>query len=68
MNITHDKKIDAQYISLKKGKIAYTKKETDWLFFDCAKNGDILGIEILNASNNPLPLSALKGFLEHKVV
>ena len=52
MKITYDKKADAKYIYLKKGKINFTKKVKDWLLFDYSKNGEMLGIEILNASKN----------------
>jgi len=54
MQIEHDKIADAKYIRIKKGKIMRTKKESDWLLLDLAKNGDILGIEILQASKNLL--------------
>lgn len=60
MKITYDKVADAQYVYLRKGKISYTKKEKDWLLFDYDKNGNILGIEILNPSKNPFIVSANK--------
>ena len=56
MEIKYDKKIDAKYVYIKKGEIAYTKKEQDWLLFDCAKNGDVLGVEILDASQHLVSL------------
>lgn len=63
MNIKYDKKADTKYVRIKKGKIAYTKKEQDWLLYDCAKNGDVLGVEILDASQHVLSLSTIKGKL-----
>lgn len=68
MKTEYDKQSDAKYIRIKKGKIAQTKKEQDWLFFDCAKNGDILGVEILNASKNLISISVAKeSFLGYSV-
>ncbi len=63
MEIKYDKKIDAKYVRIKKGKISHTKKEQDWLLFDCAKNGDILGVEILDASKHLVSLSTIAGRL-----
>lgn len=60
MNIKHDSIADAQYIYLKKGKISYTKKEAEWVLYDYNKEGQVLGIEILNVSRNPLAGSILK--------
>lgn len=61
MNITYDSENDTKYVRINKGKIAYTKKEHDWLLFDCAKNGDVLGIEILNFSKHLITVLTLKG-------
>ena len=63
METKYDKKIDAKYVQIKKGKIAHTKKEQEWLLFDCAKNGDVLGVEILNASKHLVSLSTIAGKL-----
>jgi uncharacterized protein YuzE len=52
MKITWDKEVDAAYIYLKKGKVSYTKKKSDWLLTDHDKNGNILGIEILETSRH----------------
>ena len=52
MNIKYDKTVDTKYICIKRGKISKTAKIKDWLLFDYAKNGDVLGVEILNASKN----------------
>ena len=56
MEIKYDKSVDAKYVQIKKGKIAHTKKEREWLLFDYAENGDVLGVEILNASQHPISL------------
>ena len=63
MEIKYDKKIDAKYVRIKNGKITHTKKEQDWLLFDCAKNGDVLGVEILDASKHLVSLSTVAGEL-----
>lgn len=60
METKYDKKIDAKYVRIKKGKIAQTKKEQDWLLFDYAKNGDVLGIEILDASKHLISIYTIK--------
>lgn len=60
METKYDKKIDAKYVRIKKGKIAHTKKERDWLLFDYAENGDVLGVEILNASKHFISFRTIK--------
>lgn len=60
MEIKYDKKIDAKYIKIKQGEIAITKKEQDWLLFDCADDGDILGVEILDASKHLISIYTVK--------
>jgi len=52
MKITYDKKVDAMYIKLKKGSYDHTKKVTDDILVDVSKKGEVLGLEILDASNN----------------
>lgn len=63
MEIKYDKTIDAKYVRIKEGKIAHTKKEQDWLLFDCAENGDVLGVEILNVSKHFISLFIVMGRL-----
>lgn len=45
----YDKSVDALYISLKRGKVSNTQ-EQDGYIADYDKNGDLLGLEILNYS------------------
>lgn len=52
MKIRYDKKIDAMYISLAKGKYDSTRKISDVILVDEDKNGKVLGIEILDATEN----------------
>ncbi len=52
MNITYDKKVDAMYIKLKKGSYDHTKKVTDDILVDVSKKGEVLGLEVLDASKN----------------
>lgn len=52
MKITYDKKIDALYIKLKKGRYDHTKKITDDILVDVSKKGEVLGLEILEAKRN----------------
>jgi len=64
MRISHDKKIDAKYIRLKKGKIESTKKVEDWLLLDCNKEGEVLGVEILDASKHYVGVHLIMGKFE----
>ena len=48
MKITFDEKIDAMYITLRKGRYDHTKKVTDDILVDVTKKGEVLGLEILN--------------------
>lgn len=52
MKITYDKKVDAMYIKLRVGNYDHTKKVTDDILVDVSKKGEILGLEILDASKN----------------
>ena len=52
MKIRYDKKIDAMYISLAKGKYSNTRKVSDVILVDEDKRGKVLGIEILDATRN----------------
>lgn len=52
MKIRYDKKIDAMYIKLAKGKYDNTRKISDVILVDEDKKGKVLGIEILDASEN----------------
>lgn len=58
--ITYDKEADAAYFSVKKGKVAKTKKLEDWLLVDHDASGNIIGIEILWASKHPMIFSISK--------
>jgi len=51
MKITYDKIADAMYIYLNKSKVFKTVKMADRLLVDVDKEGKVLGIEILNASD-----------------
>ena len=50
MKINYDKTADAMYIRLKKGIVKKTIKMKDRLLVDVDKNGNILGMELLQAS------------------
>lgn len=52
MKIRYDKKVDAVYIDLARGKYHVSKKITDDIVVDLTKSGKVLGIEILDASEN----------------
>ena len=61
MKINYDKEIDAKYICFKKVKVAKTHEKKEWLLFDYDKNGEIIGIEILNATKHPISVLAVEG-------
>ena len=50
MRIKYDKRADAMYIYIRKGKIAKTVKVNSRLFVDVDKKNNLLGIEILGVS------------------
>ncbi len=50
MEITYDKKADAMYIEFRKGKSVKNKKIDDFTIIDLDKDGNMLGIEFLDAS------------------
>lgn len=52
MKIKYDKKVDALYFALAKGKYSDSIKVSDNVVVDKDKNGNILGIEVLDATEN----------------
>lgn len=50
METKYDEEVDILYIRLKKGEFAKNKKLDDLTILDLDKKGDVLGIEILDAS------------------
>jgi uncharacterized protein YuzE len=61
MKITYDKEADAAYVYLRKfDKSSSNRKISEDIILDFGPKGEILGIEILNASNH-LALNDLKG-------
>ena len=52
MKMRYDKKQDALYIDLAIGNYEKSKKITDSIIVDIAKDGAVLGIEILDATEN----------------
>ena len=51
MKITYDKIADAAYMTLRKGKVARTVEMSESVIVDLDKKGHLLGIEMLDASN-----------------
>ena len=52
MNISYDNSADAMYIKLKDGVFGRNEEVTEGIVLDISKKGELLGIEILNASKN----------------
>ena len=56
MKVKYDKEVDALYINLTAEKIVESDEQKPGIIFDYDEKGNIVGIEILNASqkiNNP---------------
>ena len=51
MNIKYDIMADAVYVNVGSGKVAKTVKSEDRFLVDVDKNGNVVGIEILDASS-----------------
>lgn len=64
MKISYDKEVDAKYISITEGVVHETKVLKDWLMLDLDAKGDILGIEILDASKNLVSITTEEGKLQ----
>ncbi len=52
MEINYDKDSDALYIKLRQGEFALNKKINDFTILDLDKKGNVLGIEIIDASKH----------------
>lgn len=52
MKMKYDKKVDAVYIELAKGKYSKTRKVSDVILVDEDTKGKVLGLEILDATKN----------------
>ena len=50
MQIKYDKKANASYITIRKGRIVKTAELRDRVLVDLDKHGDVLGIEVLGSS------------------
>ena len=58
MDITYDKEADAVYIEFRKGKFVKNQKIDDFTIIDLDKDGNILGIELLDVKRR-IPLESL---------
>ncbi|MEK6847367.1 MAG: DUF2283 domain-containing protein [Nanoarchaeota archaeon] len=58
MEITYDKEADAMYIEFRSGEFAKNKKIDDFTIIDLDKDGNILGIELLEVSKR-IPIKSL---------
>lgn len=52
MKITYDKEVDALYVSFKKGRVQETKRLGANFLVDVDNKGNILGLEVLDASRS----------------
>ena len=58
MEISYDKEADAMYIEFQKGDFVSNKKIDDFTVIDLDKDGNILGIELLDVSKR-IPIESL---------
>ena len=58
MEIRYDKEADALYIEFRKGKFAKNKKLDDFTIIDLDKDGNMLGMELLQVSER-IPAESL---------
>ncbi len=63
MKINYDKVADAVYFSMRKGKVAKTLEMNERLIVDVDRKGKILGIEMLDASNQLPPRNSIRNGL-----
>ena len=61
MNITYDKIADAVYMKVSQAAVAQTVKLDDALLVDKDSNGNIVGLEILDASSQEDLIKNLEG-------
>lgn len=61
MNITYDKIADAVYMKVSQATVAETVKLDDTLLVDKDSNGNIVGLEILDASSQEDLIKNLEG-------
>ena len=59
MEVTYDKEADAMYIEFRSGEFASNKKVDDLTIIDLDEEGNMLGIEILDASKR-IPSESLE--------
>lgn len=63
MQVKYDKEADAKYVRIKRGKIHETQELEDWLLVDCDKDGEVLGVEILDASEHEVECTTISNTL-----
>ena len=68
MEIRYDKEADAMYIQFAKGKFAKNKVVDDSAIIDLDKDGNILGIELLDVSKRMPPESLSKVSVKNMTV
>jgi uncharacterized protein YuzE len=66
MKTTYDKIADAKYIKVsektsRRGVVTRTECLSDWLNVDYDKQGNVYGIEVLNASRHPVAVLVDQG-------
>ena len=65
MKIKYDKEADVIYIMLSENKVVESEENKSGIIIDYDENGDLVGIEVLNASkNNKTPASILYEFTD----
>jgi uncharacterized protein YuzE len=60
MKVKYEKETDILYITLSDEKIEETDKDKKGFILDYSKNGNLVGIEVLNASKSSINLAKVE--------
>lgn len=66
MKVRYDKEVDARYIYAEEGATEYSEEVGEGVIVDISKEGKIVGMEILDASEKFSPASLKKMVLNSK--
>ncbi len=64
MKIRYDKEVDAMYIYVEEGKSEYSEEIGEGVIVDISKDGKVIGMEILDASEKFSPASLSRMILK----
>jgi len=65
MKVRYDKEVDAMYVYAEEGQSAYSEEIGEGIIIDVSKEGKIIGMEILDASEKFSPSSFKRMILKN---